>query len=322
MSSEEKFEYEPPERDVIRILQRLVTSGGMELFQVVPTAVRNVFDNELWKGRTDAKGVPFPTFQAFVEAPQWHGIGVKLERLCGWCERDPQLVRKMQLSVPAIPAHGEIGNGRSRGSATTSTGRGTAYLAARLQRDRPDLIERIEANELTIREAAKEAGIVRAPDPTATIRRLWVKLTNEQRTLLLDELAPQRSLSWVEQIEPERDPMVDDGGPPDTRTPEERAAAKVEALIRLAQVRLRFHPMEVCRMAWGAAHQLQRVHAHITLGYGTFDEMLVEAIGASPEIVAWACRGLELIESVPRRLTPSEQREAAKEAGEEADADR
>ncbi|MDO9713630.1 hypothetical protein [Paracraurococcus lichenis] len=48
--------------------------------------------------------------------------------------------------VEPLAKHGEIGNGRSRGSDTTSTaiGRGADYLAARIKRDRPDIAARID----------------------------------------------------------------------------------------------------------------------------------------------------------------------------------
>jgi len=62
------------------------------------------------------------------------------------------------------------GRGNKASDNITSFSRGTSqeYLAARIKRDHPDIVSRIEAGEFTsIRAAALEAGIVK---PTATIR--------------------------------------------------------------------------------------------------------------------------------------------------------
>lgn len=53
--------------------------------------------------------------------------------------------------VPVAPKHGEVGNGRSRASGTTSTGsteRADGILA-RLKRDNPDLARRVIDGEIT-----------------------------------------------------------------------------------------------------------------------------------------------------------------------------
>jgi hypothetical protein len=41
----------------------------------------------------------------------------------------------------------------------------STYLAARLRRDRPDLAAEVEAGRLRLRTAARQAGIVKPPDP-------------------------------------------------------------------------------------------------------------------------------------------------------------
>ncbi len=58
-----------------------------------------------------------------------------------------------QARVDPLADHGEIGNGRkdeSRGNNVTSTDRGnnTTYTLRRLARDKPKLLDKIEAGEL------------------------------------------------------------------------------------------------------------------------------------------------------------------------------
>jgi hypothetical protein len=55
-----------------------------------------------------------------------------------------------------------------QGSDATLNGRGATYLRARLERDRPDLVARLDAGEFrSPRAAAIEAGWVKVPTPEA-----------------------------------------------------------------------------------------------------------------------------------------------------------
>lgn len=70
-------------------------------------------------------------------------------------------VKKMAREAKPLTQHGEVGNGRSRGDNVTSTERGndSKYTLARLARDRPDILERMKANEFgSVNAAAVEAG--------------------------------------------------------------------------------------------------------------------------------------------------------------------
>jgi len=68
-------------------------------------------------------------------------------------------------------------------------GNSTGYLAARLARDAPDVLERLEAGEFkSVRAAAKAAGIVKDPAPIAQLRKWWARATDEER---------QEFLSWA-----------------------------------------------------------------------------------------------------------------------------
>jgi hypothetical protein len=63
------------------------------------------------------------------------------------------------------------------------------YLAARIARDRPDVLERMKAGEFrSVRAAAIEAGIVKVLTPLEQIRKLLPKLTAAERKALAEEL--------------------------------------------------------------------------------------------------------------------------------------
>jgi len=93
--------------------------------------------------------------------------------------------------VEAMPAHGEIGRGRDadRGANGTSKGSNQAALVRRIKRDRPDLAERLARGEFTsVRAAAREAGLVREPSPLAMARKLWIRMSDEERSAFLIEI--------------------------------------------------------------------------------------------------------------------------------------
>jgi hypothetical protein len=52
---------------------------------------------------------------------------------------ETRLLSDVLAGVPELARPGEIGNGRSRGSDATSTGRGSTYLAASIKRDVPGI---------------------------------------------------------------------------------------------------------------------------------------------------------------------------------------
>ncbi len=87
-------------------------------------------------------------------------------------------LRRLARDNPS-PRHGEIGNGRkgeSRGNNVTSTVRGndTTYTLRRLARDNPELLDKIEAGELSVNQAAIQAGIRKKPQPSEKrLRRRW-----------------------------------------------------------------------------------------------------------------------------------------------------
>ncbi len=51
----------------------------------------------------------------------------------------------------------------------------------RLAKDRPDLLDRVKAKELSVQAAAIEAGIVKAPDVMELAKRAIGKMTTAQR---------------------------------------------------------------------------------------------------------------------------------------------
>lgn len=111
-------------------------------------------------------------------------------------DEQADLAYKRQLAKkPAPKAGGDrrspFVTGLNQSSKTTlKRERGSAYLAARLKRDRPDLSDRTllpkdDMLHLSIRRAAIEAGIIKTPSLLDQLERLWARATPSEREAFL-----------------------------------------------------------------------------------------------------------------------------------------
>ena len=61
---------------------------------------------------------------------------------------------------------------------------------SRIARDRPDILERMKAGAFTsVREAAREAGLIKDVSLVTQVVRLWAKATPEERHAIRQRLA-------------------------------------------------------------------------------------------------------------------------------------
>src|SRR5262249_3721985 len=105
--------------------------------------------------------------------------------------RDVQ--RLARDAQPLGPAH-QPGPGRGhRRSGEPRIRAGTrAYWLAPIARGRPGILRRQQAGEFTsVRDAAREAGIVREVSLVEQVLRLWAKATPEERRAILDHIASE-----------------------------------------------------------------------------------------------------------------------------------
>jgi hypothetical protein len=92
---------------------------------------------------------------------------------------------------------------RANGSIAINTGRGVDYTLRRLARDKPELLDKIEAGELSVNAAAIAAGIRKKPTPEEVCVKAFGKVENRLNTLkrIVDLLAPhERAVlrDWLE----------------------------------------------------------------------------------------------------------------------------
>lgn len=145
------------------------TTAGADVMSALPGLVRRLLDEEAWR-EFDAPApvgrVKHTSFRSFVEARQPSGLGSRLGQLLALCGDDDDLRGRVQrlydAEIQPLPEHG--GDRRSdtvQGyPVTLKTPRGNSrdYVIARLERDDPQLAQRVKRGEITAAHAARIKG--------------------------------------------------------------------------------------------------------------------------------------------------------------------
>ena len=104
-----------------------------------------------------------------------------------------QVQRMAETAQPLQPAENYPGPGRGytkKPHEKAKAGNRSDYLVARIARDRPDILERMKAGEFaSVREAAREAGIIKDVSLVTQVVRLWEKAAPEERQAIRQRLA-------------------------------------------------------------------------------------------------------------------------------------
>ncbi len=137
----------------------------------------------------DEQGQPYGSFELFCLAPKPFGLGYERRAI------DRIIAERKDARGRASTAKPLEHPGRpGKGSITIFSGdRGANYLTRRIARDRPDILERMQAGEFrSVRAAALEAGITRptasvyTDDADSAVRLLLKHFTREQLLAALD----------------------------------------------------------------------------------------------------------------------------------------
>jgi hypothetical protein len=106
-----------------------------------------------------------------------------------------QVQRMAETAQPLQPAEHHPGPGRGhtkKPHEKAQAGNRSDYLVARIARDRPDILERMKAGEFaSVREAAREAGMIKDVSLVEQILRLWQRATPEERQIIRQRLREQ-----------------------------------------------------------------------------------------------------------------------------------
>jgi hypothetical protein len=148
----------PPEK-VLRDAQECLSRGGGAL-QALPSVIRRILEDSVWRQLPDKHGECFPDFPSFVEYPLWWGLETKYDRLVQFCRDDRECHALLLEQLPEAGPVGRPSTGNLRVTKLKETDTSQTVLQ-RLRRHRPDLAERVIAGDLSANAAAIEAGFRR-----------------------------------------------------------------------------------------------------------------------------------------------------------------
>ena len=107
-------------------------------------------------------------------------------------ERQARTAAEALAAAPKLATHGRPTKGNeNKGNIVTLKARGNSkeFLAARINRDHPEIAERVKAGEFkSIRAAAIVAGIVKVKTPLERLFAEWKKASQEERDAFLKSI--------------------------------------------------------------------------------------------------------------------------------------
>jgi hypothetical protein len=180
----------PPEK-VLRDAQECLSRGGGAL-EALPTVIRRILEDGVWRSLPDKNGECFPDFPSFVEYPLWWGLETKYSRLVEFCKGDREC---HALLLEAMPAAGKRGRPAKDAAEkpdnvrNSEYGNSASHTLRRLKRDHPDLAERVIAGDISAHAAAIRAGFRK---PSITLQPNNATRAAERiREVLGDDFADQ-----------------------------------------------------------------------------------------------------------------------------------
>ena len=174
----------------VKNLNRQVGSNYPRLIEALGEVLEGGYWREFESGGTGTR-IKFERFEDFLD---WCNFPPKELIAVLDSHNEQALLAQVRAELGGeLAEHGEIGNGRkSRDSDATSTDdRSATYVVARLNRDRPDLAEKVMAGDISPNAAAVEAGFRRRyiRVPAGDVQGAVSKLLSEfSRDELLDAL--------------------------------------------------------------------------------------------------------------------------------------
>ena len=152
----------------------------------LPATLKEIIKTKAWqRWRWVGSSFAQNSLGGYLTSPPPNGVGIEIDTVWKLVEDDPEALRMLRDEITAEPGDNQYtvvhDNIMHHGKAKQGTSLG--YTLERLQRDHPQLFERVKAKELSANAAAIEAGFRKRPVPFDQIKKLIAKL----RTELTDE---------------------------------------------------------------------------------------------------------------------------------------
>jgi len=139
-----------------------------------------------WVGSTFGQN----SLGSYLTSPPPNGVGIQLDTVEKLVADDAEALALYRQEMKEQGARNDL---RSNPTEVIRNDRGKAYMLDRLQRERPDLFERVKAGELSANAAAIAAGFRKKPTPMQIMLKLLPKLTAAERAQLMNLLSERKA---------------------------------------------------------------------------------------------------------------------------------
>jgi hypothetical protein len=172
---------------IVAALWDAVNTSSGSLENVAPL-IKRVLETGAWRCRIvpqlGNEPVKFNDFLKFIETKPLRGCGWPHDKIPPLLKDDPEAVRLWRkATVGEKHVHHDDNNNVI---IKAQQGNSLAYTLDRLQRERPDLFERVKAGEMSANAAAIAAGFRKKLTPLEQIQKLWLRLDQDGRRAHLE----------------------------------------------------------------------------------------------------------------------------------------
>lgn len=188
---------------IVHALQKSLV-GGRHGLDTVPKLIKRIIQGELWKGfycEPMQSEVAHSSFERYVTDDLPTGLGTTIRMLKSICRDDVEALDAIdRATVGKQGSRTDIVDNINEVQRPTGTSRDAALR--RLRKDRPDLLERVLANELSAHAAAVEAGFRKKPSQAEICVKAFRKAENrlEAMRLIVGEMQPHEAAvvrDWI-----------------------------------------------------------------------------------------------------------------------------
>jgi len=193
---------------VVSSLQHSLAEGAHGI-DCVPKLIVRVIRDELWREfycEPMQSDVRHESFERYVTDNLPTGLGTTIRFLKNLCRDDVEALAAIDKATKREPGDGKNQYTKQEclvdiiNEAERPTGTSRDYAIRRLRKDRPDLLEKVIAGQLSAHAAAVEAGHRKKPTPAEVCVRSFRKAENrlEAVKLIISELEPHERLALIE----------------------------------------------------------------------------------------------------------------------------
>jgi hypothetical protein len=177
----------PPEarEGLHQSLREGISSGAS-----VVSTLHLVLSERVWEYRVDRHGREwrFGSFIEYLTADPPGGLYTKLADIRPLIDHDIDLLSMFDEAVQGTHGGDRSKSDNIQDAVPAPSGTSKQAAVRRLRKERPDLLEKVKAGEISAHAAAVEAGFRKRPSVLDVLRAAWRKASKDERQTFLAEV--------------------------------------------------------------------------------------------------------------------------------------